>query len=160
MIQAEIRQLQCGATKCNRPIIVYCLVGNYGMRILEPFKTLFGFLVRDERGAGVLEGLTAGYMVEMMMAVNDVPDRLIRDLLDFVQVSGHRLGPSVAYRIGRDHALLGDDKHCLRAAVTKNINVLGALYFSGRKRRLLLRLGRVGQNGYRQYCAYDDLKYK
>ena len=158
MIQAEIRELQCGAAECNRPIIIYCLVGNYRMRILEPFKTLFGFLVRDERGAGVLEGLTAGYMIEMMMAVNHVPDRLIRDLLDLVQVSGHRLGPSVADRIGRDHALLGDDKHCLRAAVTKNINILGAVYFSGRKRRLLLGLGRSVQNRYRQCCAYHDIK--
>ena len=77
MIQAQIRELQCGAAECNRSIVIYCLVGNYRVRILEPLKTFFGSLVGDECGAGVLEGLTPGYMAEMVMAVNHVPDRLI-----------------------------------------------------------------------------------
>jgi hypothetical protein len=97
------------------------------------------------------------YVVEMVMAVNHEPDRLIRDLLDFFQISGHRLGPSIADRIGRNHALLGDDKHCLSAAVTKYVNIVGAVHFSGGKRRLLLRLGRPVQHCYDD-CAYDDSK--
>src|SRR5687767_4584501 len=124
MVEAEIREPQRGAAERNRPIVIYCLVGNNGMGILETFKPFLGFLVRDKGGAGVLKGFTAGYVVEMVMAVNHVPDRLVRDLLDLFQIGGHSLGPSIADRIGRNHAVLGDDIHCLSAAVAAYINVV------------------------------------
>src|SRR5262244_4319352 len=88
----------------DRPIIIHGLIRNYGVRILEPLEALLGVLVRDERGAGVLEGFAAGDMVIVVMTVNDVPDRLVRDLLDLVDISCHRLRTPVTDGIGRDHA--------------------------------------------------------
>jgi hypothetical protein len=66
------------------------------VRILDLFKTFFGSLMRNERGAGVFEGFTTRYMVEVVVTVYHVPDRLIADLLDFLKVSGRRLRPSIA----------------------------------------------------------------
>src|SRR5206468_5988893 len=101
-------------------------------------------LVRDERGAGVLERLAAGDVVEVVVTVDHVLDRLARDLLDLVDVGHHRLRTPVADRVGRDHARGRDDEHRLGVSVTENIDVVGAVDLGGRerRRRRLLRVSR------------------
>ena len=108
---------------------------------------LLGELMRDDLGAEVLERLATGNVIEMMMAVDQVFDRLVGDLLDFVDVGLHRLRPQVADRIGRDHALLGDDEHRLMALIAEDIDVLRAVDLGGREWRWRCRGGRRGRGG-------------
>ena len=112
------------------------------MRVLERGKTLLGALVRDDRGAGVLERLAAGDVIEVVVAVDQELDRLVRHLLDFGDVVLPGCRPAVADRIGRDHAILGDNEHRLMVAVAEDIDVVGPFDFRGldlRSRRSLLR---------------------
>jgi hypothetical protein len=88
MVEAEISQLERGAAELDRFVLIDRLIGKHRVRILNALEALFGFLVRHELGAGVLEWLAAGDVVEMVMAVNHVSDRLVGDLLDLVDIVG------------------------------------------------------------------------
>ena len=82
--------------------------------------------MRDDLCAGLLEGLAAGDVVVMVMAVDQVFDRRLGDLLDFLDVGLRRLRPAVA-----DGSVAitpaGDDEHCLMVAVAENVDVVGSL---------------------------------
>ena len=56
------------------------------VRILQDLEPRLGAVMRDERRAGVLERLAAGGMVEVVVAVDDVADRLVGDLADLGEV--------------------------------------------------------------------------
>jgi hypothetical protein len=56
------------------------------VRILQGLEPRGGVLVRDDPGAGVLERLAAGDVVEVVMAVDQELDRLVGDLLDLVDI--------------------------------------------------------------------------
>ena len=107
--------------------------------------------MRDDRGARILERLAAGDVVVVVVAVDQVLDRLVGDLLDLVDVGGHRLRPPVADGIGGDHAVPGDDEHRLMVAVAEDVDVIGAVDLGGRERwRFVVPVvaapGRAAQN--------------
>ena len=116
-------------------------------------------LVRDDLGAGILERLAAGDVIEVMVAVHQELDRLVGDLLDLVDVLLAAGWAAVGDGIGRDHAGRRDDEHRLVVAVPEDVDVVGAVDLLGldlrsllrlRRRRYLLRLCRHGQrNGQR-----------
>ena len=93
------------------------------------------------RGAGVLECLAAGDVVEVVVAVDQVLDRLVGDLLDLVDVGLPAGRPAVGDRIGGDHAGLGDDEDRLMVDVAEDVDVVGALHL-GRLDRWPCRCGR------------------
>lgn len=96
------------------------------------------------------------HLLLLMMAVDDVPDRLVSDLSDLINVSCHGLGPTVSDRIGSNHARRGNNEHGLVIAVAKDVNVISAVDLCGGKRRLL-SLGRPTKDRYDQYRAHNDL---
>src|SRR6516162_1129410 len=99
-------------------------------------------LVRDDGGSGVLECLAAGDVVIMMIAVDQIFDWLVRDLLDFIDILLAAVRPAVGDRIRCDYAVLGDYEHRLMVAVAKDVDVLGAVDLRGLDLRPLLRLRR------------------
>src|SRR5215510_9159055 len=137
VIEAEIGELQRGATELDRLGRVEGLVDRHHQRILQLVEPLLGAFVRNHASAGVLEGLAAGNVVEMMVAVDQIADRLVGDLLDLIDVVLHALRPRIADRISGDDAGRRDDEHRLRAAVAEDVDALGALDLGGRERRLL-----------------------
>src|SRR5688572_22541357 len=62
------------------------------------------------------------------MAVDDVPDRYLRDLSDLRQVDLTAIGPAVADGVGGDDPLGGDDKHCLRLAVAEDVDTIRTIH--------------------------------
>ena len=102
--------------------------------------------MRDHDGARILEWLAAGDVVVMVVAVDQVFDGLLGDLLDLGEIGRRRLRPAVADRVGRDHARRRDDEHRLVVLIAENIDVVGALDLGGREQRRVaagagLRLG-------------------
>ena len=146
MIEAEVFQLERGAAELDRPaIVVDHLVGKRRIRVLEHGKALLGPLVRDDRGARILEGLAAGDVVVVMMAVDQELDRLVGDLLDLGDIVLPAGRSAVGDRIGRDHAVFGHDEHRLMIAVAEDVDVVGALDLRSldlRSLRLLRQSGR------------------
>ena len=123
--------------------------GSTRVRIVQRLEALLGAAVRDEGGAGVLERLAAGDVIVVVVAVDQVFDRLVGDLLDLVDILLAARRPAVGDRVGGDHALLGDDEHRLVVAVAEDVDVVGAVHLAGFDlgpcRRL--RLGPGGQGG-------------
>ena len=134
MVEADVTQLERRVAERDRPLGIHGLVRQNRVRILQDRQALLGSLVRDDSRASVLEGLAAGDVVEVMVAVDQILDRLARDLLDLVDVGHHRLRAPVADRVGGDHARGGDHEHRLMVAVTEDIDVIGALDLGGRER--------------------------
>jgi len=143
------------------PGAVHRFVGQHRVRILERDEALARSLVRDERGAGVLERLAARDVVEVVVAVDHVLHRLARDLLDLVDVGHHRLRTPVADRVGRDHARGRDHEHRLGVAVAEDVNVVGAVDLGGRerRRRRLLRVSRGAEACCGQGGAGDGVRH-
>lgn len=96
-------------------------------RVLEHGEALFRRLVRNDYCAGVLERLAAGDVIEMVVAVDQVLDRLVGYLLDFVDIGHHGFRAAVADRIGRNHAGRGDNEHRLVVAIAENVDVVGPI---------------------------------
>ena len=109
-------------------LVVEGLVGQHRVRVLEHGQPLLGPLVRDDGGARVLERLAAGDVVVVVVAVDQVLDRLVGDLLDLVDVGLPAGRPAVGDRVGGDDARLGDDEHRLMVAVAEDVDVVGAFH--------------------------------
>ncbi|MCD9295934.1 hypothetical protein LUR18_25515 [Bradyrhizobium diazoefficiens] len=112
--------------------------------------------MRDEGGAEILEWLAAGDVVVVMMAVDDVFDRLVGDRLDRVDIG---LGGSqVGDRVGCDHALRRHHEHRLMAAIAEDVDIVGAVDLSGGGLRRGLRECRSGhegsENGHASQCFH------
>src|SRR4051812_9970618 len=101
--------------------------------------------VPDDACACVLEGFAASDVIVMMMAVDQILDRLVGHLLDLVDVVLTAGRTSVSDRVGGDHAVLGDDEHRLMSTVTEDIDIVGAIDLGGLDLRplRLLRLRRI-----------------
>ncbi|MFK4525334.1 hypothetical protein ABIF90_003315 [Bradyrhizobium japonicum] len=95
--------------------------------------------MRDEGGTEILEGLATGDVVVMVVAVDDVFDRLVGDGLDGVDIGFCRT--QIRDRVGRDHALRRHDEHRLMTAIAEDVDVLGAVDLFGRGLRRGLREG-------------------
>ena len=93
---------------------------------LEHRQPLLGALVRDHHGAGILERFAAGDVVVMVVAVDQIFDGLVGDLLDLGDIGHRRLRPAIADRIGGDHAGRRDDEHRLVVLIAEDIDVVGA----------------------------------
>jgi hypothetical protein len=121
--------------------------------LLQFEETFFGPPMRYERGAEVLERFSARDVIVVMMAVDDVFDRLVRNGLDRVDIG---LGwTQIGNGIGRDDALRGHDKHRLVIAIAEDIDVFRAVHLFGRSlRRVLSRCGRDANGESRE--EYDD----
>src|SRR5262249_55648589 len=81
--------------------------------------------MRHEGCAQILERLTAGSVIEMAVAVDDVFDRRLG-----YGLGGGRVGlgrPTQVDGVGGDHACGRDDDHRLIAAITENVDVVGDL---------------------------------
>jgi hypothetical protein len=154
MVEAQVVELEHRAAELDGAALLEGLVGQRGEGILDLLETLLGALVRDDPRAGVLERLAARDVVEMMMAVDQVLDRLVADFLDFLDVGLRRFGAAVRDRVGGDHAVLGDDEHGLVAAVAEHVDVLGTFDLGGLEQRALLRMD--GQSNARQDQRQHD----
>ena len=155
VVEADVLQLELSAAEHDGAAFVADrLVWHDGMRILQHGKALFGALVRDHPRAGVLERLAAGNVVVVMVTVDEILDRLVRDLLDLVDVGLPARRTPVGNWIGRDHARLGDDEHGLVVAVAEDVDVVRALHFCRGKGRWRWRLRQTwadvdgGNSGY------------
>jgi hypothetical protein len=71
-----------------------------------------------------LNALAALDVVVMVMAVDQVFDRLVRHLLDLGNVVRAAGRLAVTDRIGGDHAVVGDDEHRLMVAVAEDVDVV------------------------------------
>src|SRR5262249_29312605 len=89
-------------------------------------------------GAGILERLAAGDVIVVVVAVDQELDRLVGHLLDLGGVVLAAGRPAVGDRIGRDHAVLGDDEHRLMVAVAEYVDVVGAVDLCGLELRALV----------------------
>ena len=78
----------------------------------------------------------------MMMAVDQIFDWLVRDLLDLIDILLAAVRPAVGDRIRCDYVVLGDYEHRLVVAIPKDVDVLGAVDLRGLDLRPLLRLRR------------------
>ena len=146
MIEAEIEQFERGAAELDDLLVADRLVRKDGVRIVERLEPRGGGLVRDHARAGILERLAACDVIEVVMAVDQILDRLVGDLLDRIDVLLTALRPAVGDRIGGDDAVLGDDEHRLMAAVAPDVDVVGAFDLRGLLRRTLrLRHSRTGK---------------
>ena len=111
VIQAGVRELHdLAAEPDDAPGVIDKLVGQRRGRVGQFLEPHFRLLVRDDRGARVLERLAAGDVVEVVVAVNQVFDRLAGDLADFRDVVGAAGGPAVGDGIGGDDPLPGERK--------------------------------------------------
>ncbi len=143
VIEAEIVQLERGAAELDGLLVADRLVRNDGVRVLQHLEPLGGILVGDHLGARVLERLAARDVIEVDVAVDQVLDRLVGDLLDLVDILLTAGRAAVGDRIGRDHAVLGDDEHRLMIAIAENVDAFGAVDLGGGDLRpLRLRGGR------------------
>src|SRR5262249_24988387 len=106
--------------------------------------------VRDDGRARVLEWLASSDVIVMMMAVDQVLDRLVGNLSDLGDVVLAAGRPAQCDRIGRDHTIFGDDEHRLMIAGAEDGDVLGTLDL-GRFDLRPLCLCACGQNADNQY---------
>ena len=114
------------------------------MGVFELCQALLRPHVRNDFGAGVLEGLATSDVIKVVMAVDQILDRLIRHLLDLVDVALSAGRLAVGNRIGGDHTRLGDNEHRLMIDIAENVDVVRAGHlgrFDGRT--IGLRLGGV-----------------
>ena len=142
-------QFERRAAELDHLLVADRLVRDDGVRILQHLEPLGRVLVRDDPRAGVLERLAAGDVVEVVVAVDQVLDRLVGDLLDLVDILLPAGRAAIGDRIGRDHAVLGDDEHRLMIAIAEDVDALGAVDLGGRDLRPL-RLLRGGRSGERR----------
>ena len=143
VIETDKAELQRGPAERDGAVGIDGLIGQRCVRILEDFQPLFGALVCDDGCAGILERLAAGNMVEMVMTVDQVADRGLRDLPDLGDVVLRSGRPAIGNRIGRNHPIRRDDEHRLVVAIAENVDVLGSVNLPGLDRRpfrLRLRL--------------------
>jgi hypothetical protein len=110
-------------------------------------------LVRDDRGPSVLECLAAGDVIVVMVAIDQIFDRLVGDLLDLVDVLLAAVWPTLGDRIGCDYAVLGDHEHRLMVTVAEDVDVISALDLRGLDLRPLLRLRRHAEHASQQHGA-------
>src|SRR5262245_15507689 len=131
MVGAEIVQLERGVAELDGLFVTDRAVGQRRVRIVELGEPLARILVRDDGGAGVLERLAAGDVIEVVVAVDQVADRRLRDLADFGDVIRPAGGPAIADRVGGDHAVLGDDEYRLMVAVAEDVDAVRAVDLGG-----------------------------
>ncbi len=139
MIEAVIAELQRGAAKRDRALVINGLVGDHRVRVLELLQALLGTLVSNHRRAGILEGLAAGDVIEVVVTVDQVPDRRLGDFPDLVNVLLSAIRTAIGDRVGGDHPFGRDDEHRLMVAVAEDVDVFGAVDLSGLDLRGLLR---------------------
>ena len=119
---------QNGPAEGDGPALVaYGLVGQHRMRVSELGEALLGAPMRDDRGASILQGLASGDVIEMVVAVDQILDGLVGDLLDLIDVGLPTCRPPVGDRIGGDDAGTGDNEHRLMVDVAKDVDVIGTL---------------------------------
>jgi hypothetical protein len=85
----------------------------------------------NDRCTRILERLAAGDVVEMMVAVYEIADRLVRDLPDLGNVHGRCLRIRVAHGICGDHACGRHHEHRLRATGSEDVDVVGPVDLPG-----------------------------
>ena len=148
MVLADILQLQRGAAELQgSATVAYRLIGQRRVGVGKRREPRLDVLVRQDGGAGVLEGFAAGDVVVVVMAVDQILDRLVGDFLDLVDVLLAAVRPAMRHGVGRDHTRLGDDEDRLMVAVAEQIDVVGAVDLLGLDLRplCLLSLRRHGE---------------
>src|SRR5439155_4109462 len=127
-------------------------------RISENGEALLRSLVGDDFRAGILERLAGGDVVVVVMAVDEVLDRLVGDLPDLGDVSRPTGRTPIGDRVGGDHAVPGDDEHRLVIAVAEEVYAFRAVDLRRRDLRACRRL-RPGRGRRRQPAGKSCKKY-
>src|SRR6516165_10705060 len=123
MVASDIGQFEPGASKADHAGIADTAIRQDRIRIIERREALLDILMRNEGGPKRLEWLAAGDVIVMMMAVDHVLDRFIRDFLDLVDVSRNGLRTGKSDRIGHDYSIFRNDEHRLMIGVAVYVNV-------------------------------------
>ena len=155
VVEPEIAQFERRAAELDHLLVADQLVRDDGVRVLQHLQPLGRVLVRDDARAGVLERLAARDVVEVVVAVDQVLDRLVGDLLDLVDILLPAGRAAIGDRVGRDDAVLGDDEHRLMIAIAEDVDAFGALDLGGGDLRplRLLRGGRDGERHCDRRCG-------
>jgi len=130
MVRTDVCELQCGAAQRNCSLSIDRLVGQHRVGIVQDLQALQHSPVRDDSGTRLFEDATASNVIEVVMAVDQISDRLVRDLSDLRKVLRATFGTAVPDRIGDDDSLAGDDEHRLAVLVAERVDVVGALDLS------------------------------
>src|SRR3954451_10889825 len=153
MIEPKVLQFERGTAELDRPaIVVDHLIRERSVGVVEHGEAFLRPLVRDNGCARIFEGLAAGDVVVVVMAVDQEFDRLVGNLLDLGDIVLPAGRSAIGDRIGRDHAVFGDDEHRLMIAIAEDVDVVGALDLRGLDLRslCLLRQGGGGAPRYDQ----------
>ena len=150
VVEADMAELERRSAEAQGALFLERLVGQHHQRILLGEDPILGAPVGDDRRAGILERLAAGDVVVVVVAVDQVLDRLVGDLLDLLDVGLDHFRPAVADRIGGDHAGLGHHEHRLVVAGAEDVDVVGAFDLGGGIRRLLRKDGQRGKHAARR----------
>jgi len=86
MIAAGIYEVKRRSTELDRALTVDNLVGDNDIEAFELGQPFFSSAMRDDGRACILEYFATGDVVIVMMAVNQILDRRLRNLADFVQM--------------------------------------------------------------------------
>ena len=135
MVTPGIDEIERGPPELDRALPVHDLIGHDDDGRFQDRQPLLGATVRHHDGAGVLERLAAGNVIVMMVAVDQVLDRRLRDLPDFIEIGLYRLRPAITDRIGDDDAGRRHDEHRLMVLIAKDVDVVGAFDLGGREQR-------------------------
>jgi hypothetical protein len=125
VIAPRVVQLDAHAAELDGAELVHRLVGDHDVGVAQRLEPRLRVAVRDDRGAGLLEGLAAGDMVVVVMAVDQILDRRLRDLADLREIRGRCLRPQERDRVGGDHAFRRHHEQRLVELVAEQEHVVG-----------------------------------
>jgi hypothetical protein len=84
VIGTKIEQFDRGVAELDDSLIAYRLIREWRVRVFERSQMLCGLLVRDDRRPGIFECLSAGDVIVVMVAIDQIFDRLVGNLLDLI----------------------------------------------------------------------------
>src|SRR5262249_15370519 len=123
--EAEVPQLKGSAAERDGPLGVERFVRQHRVRIIDHGKPLLGPLVRDHGRPGVLECFAASDVVKVVVAIDQILDRLVSDLLNFVDIRLSTGRPAISNGVGSYHPVIGNDEHRLMVDIAEDVNVAG-----------------------------------
>src|SRR5688572_18846703 len=86
MVRSDIGQLQRSSAQRDGSLTVDGFVRYDGVRLLQGLQALLRPSVRDDSRTSLLECLPSGDVIEVMVAVDQIANRLVGDLANFGQV--------------------------------------------------------------------------
>src|SRR5688572_8991208 len=163
MVGSDISQFERRSAQYDGSLAIDGFVRQDGVRLVADLEALLCSSVCHNARAGLLECLATGYVIEVVVAVNQIADRLVGNLADFRQVLRATLRAAVTDRIRHDDTVVGDDEHRQAVGVAKGIDVLCSLDPGGLNCRrlcggcrLALQPHTNGKDGTDRYREHDE----